>query len=178
MSRSRRTSNSLFTLPRNVSQTFTNDEIKRLHMRFRKLDKDSSGSLSVKELISLPDIPKNQLIYRIIEILDQDGDGEIDFHEFIDGLSQFSVKGEKTLKLRFAFQIYDMDRDGFISNGELYQVLKMMAGDNLKPKQLQQVVDKTMYETDLDGDDKISFQEFCKVVENMDVFKRMVVQNL
>ena len=35
----------------------------------------------------------------------------------------------------------------------------MMAGDNLKPKQLQQVVDKTMYETDLDGDDKISFQE-------------------
>ena len=54
----------------------------------------------------------------------------------------------------------------------------MMAGDNLKPKQLQQVVDKTMYETDLDGDDKISFSEFCKIVENMDVFRKMVVQNL
>ena len=63
-------------------------------------------------------------------------------------------------------------------NHLLPQVLKMMAGDNLKPKQLQQVVDKTMYETDLDGDDKISFSEFCKIVENMDVFRKMVVQNL
>ena len=42
----------------------------------------------------------------------------------------------------------------------------MMAGDNLKPKQLQQVVDKTMYETDLDGDNKISFAEFCKGISH------------
>ena len=94
MSKSRRTSNSLFSMPRNISQTFTPQEIQRLNMRFRKLDKDNSGSLSVKELMSLPDIPKNQLIYRIIDILDTDGDGEIDFQEFIEGLSQFSVKGD------------------------------------------------------------------------------------
>ena len=53
-----------------------------------------------------------------------------------------------------------------------------MAGDNLKPKCLQQVVDNTMYETDLDQDDRISFSEFCKVVEAMDVFKKMVVDNV
>ncbi|XP_075263348.1 calcineurin subunit B type 2-like, partial [Convolutriloba macropyga] len=91
-SHSRRTSNSLITMPHKISQTFTGDEIKRLNVRFRKLDKDHSGKLSVRELKSLPGFPKNQLIYRIIDILDQDGDGEIDFHEFIDGLSQFSVK--------------------------------------------------------------------------------------
>lgn len=31
-----------------------------------------------------------------------------------------------------AFKVYDMDRDGFISNGELFLVLKMMVGNNLK----------------------------------------------
>lgn len=35
-----------------------------------------------------------------------------------------------------------MDKDGFISNGELFQVLKMMVGSNLKDSQLQQIVDK------------------------------------
>ena len=41
------------------------------------------------------------------------------------------------------FRIYDMDNDGYISNGELFQVLKMMVGSNLKDTQLQQIVDKT-----------------------------------
>jgi len=31
-----------------------------------------------------------------------------------------------------AFKVYDMDRDGYISNGELFLVLKMMVGSNLK----------------------------------------------
>ena len=37
-----------------------------------------------------------------------------------------------------------MDNDGFISNGELFQVLKMMVGTNLRETQLQQIVDKTI----------------------------------
>lgn len=50
-----------------------------------------------------------------------------------------------------AFKVYDMDRDGFISNGELYLVLKQMVGNNLKDQQLQQIVDKTIMEADKDG---------------------------
>ncbi|OZC07958.1 hypothetical protein X798_05065 [Onchocerca flexuosa] len=49
-----------------------------------------------------------------------------------------------------------MDRDGYISNGELFQVLKMMVGNNLKDNQLQQIVDKTILFHDKDGDGKIS----------------------
>ncbi|KAK6057625.1 EF hand [Cooperia oncophora] len=85
------------------------------------------------------------------------------FSEFIQGISQFSVKGDKNVKLKFAFRIYDIDRDGFISNGELFQVLKMMVGNNLKDSQLQQIVDKTILFHDKDGDGRISFQEFCDV---------------
>ena len=50
-----------------------------------------------------------------------------------------------------------MDRDGFISNGEHFQVLKMMVGNNLKDGQLQQIVDKTIIYADKDKDGKISF---------------------
>ena len=56
-----------------------------------------------------------------------------------------------------------MDKDGYISNGELFQVLKMMVGNNLKDTQLQQIVDKTIIHADTDGDGKISFEEFCAV---------------
>ena len=53
-----------------------------------------------------------------------------------------------------------MDNDGFISNGELFQVLKMMVGNNLKDSQLQQIVDKTilMY-------DKVSLVAIIEMLE-------------
>ena len=44
------------------------------------------------------------------------------FPEFVIGLAQFAVRDEDEKKLQFLFRIYDMDRDGFISNGELFQV--------------------------------------------------------
>jgi len=69
-----------------------------------------------------------------------------------------------------------MDNDGFISNGELFQVLKMMVGSNLKDAQLQQIVDKTILFADKDDDGKINFEEFCEAVGNTDVHKKMVVE--
>lgn len=59
---------------------------------------------------------------------------------------------------KVAFKVYDMDRDGYISNGELFAVLKMMVGNNLKDTQLQQIVDKTIINADKDGDGKISYE--------------------
>jgi len=127
----------------------------------------------------------------MIAIFDEDGGGDVDFQEFVSGLSAFSSKGNKEEKLRFAFKVYDIDRDGYISNGELFIVLKMMVGSNLKDQQLQQVrfttacivgsantsqiVDKTIMEADLDRDGKISFEEFTKMVENTDVSTNMTL---
>jgi len=170
------------SLPLEMCSHFDTDEIARLGKRFKKLDLDNSGSLSVDEFMSLPELHQNPLVQRVIEIFDQDGNGEVDFKEFIEGVSQFSVKGDKDSKLKFAFKIYDMDKDGFISNGELFQVLKMMVGNNLKDTQLQQIVDKTIIYADIDGDGKISYDEFCAVVggdlvdsSGLDVHKKMVV---
>ncbi|XP_016804149.1 calcineurin subunit B type 1 isoform X1 [Pan troglodytes] len=161
--------------PLEMCSHFDADEIKRLGKRFKKLDLDNSGSLSVEEFMSLPELQQNPLVQRVIDIFDTDGNGEVDFKEFIEGVSQFSVKGDKEQKLRFAFRIYDMDKDGYISNGELFQVLKMMVGNNLKDTQLQQIVDKTIINADKDGDGRISFEEFCAVVGGLDIHKKMVV---
>lgn len=88
-----------------------------------------------------------------------------------------SIVADTVLLLPVAFKVYDMDRDGFISNGELFLVLKMMVGSNLKDNQLQQIVDKTIMEADKDLDGKISFEEFLVMVENTDVAKQMTLES-
>ncbi|KAL1922409.1 uncharacterized protein VTP21DRAFT_9948 [Calcarisporiella thermophila] len=156
---------------------FTAEEIQRLYRRFMKLDKDGSGTIDKDEFLSIPQVANNPLASRMIDIFDEDGGGDVDFKEFITGLSIFSAKGNKTEKLRFAFKVYDMDRDGYISNGELFLVLKMMVGNNLRDQQLQQIVDKTIMEADKDQDGRISFEEFLAVVENTDVAKQMTLES-
>jgi serine/threonine-protein phosphatase 2B regulatory subunit len=103
------------------------------------------------------------LVRRVIAVLDKNKDGNISFLEFVQGLNSLSAGASQEEKLRFAFQIYDINNDGFISNGELFTVLKMMVGSNLNDVQLQQLVDRTIIKADEDFDGKISFEEFCKV---------------
>lgn len=55
------------------------DEIRRLGKRFRKLDLDNSGALSIDEFMSLPELQQNPLVQRVIDIFDEDGNGEVDF---------------------------------------------------------------------------------------------------
>ncbi|KAJ9498628.1 Calcineurin subunit B [Exophiala xenobiotica] len=138
-------------------------------------DEDNSGTIEREEFLSLPQVSSNPLATRMIAIFDEDGGGDVDFQEFVLGLSAFSAKGHKEEKLKFAFKVYDIDRDGYISNGELFIVLKMMVGSNLKDQQLQQIVDKTIMEADKDGDGKISFEEFTQMVENTDVSMSMTL---
>jgi len=44
----------------------------------------------------------------------------------------------------------------------------MMVGNNLSDIQLQQIVDKTILEGDDDKDGKISYDEFKKMITNID----------
>lgn len=113
------------------------------------------------------------------------GGGSVDFQEFVHGLSVFSSQGSREEKLHctwatdaVVFKVYDMDRDGYISNGELFLVLKMMVGGNLKDQQLQQIVDKTIMEADKNGDGKLDFYEFLDMVNNTDVAKQLTLEDL
>jgi len=146
---------------------FTREEVSRLEKRFHKLDLDSSGSISVGEFLSVPELKENPLIQRLVAVMDSDLNGEVDFKEFVLGLAQFAVRDQDHEKrLEFIFRIYDMDRDGFISAGELFLVLKMMTGKNLTDSQLQQIVDKTINYLDKDADGRISYSEFKQLIQN------------
>lgn len=59
------------------------DEIRRLGKRFRKLDLDNSGALSIDEFMSLPELQQNPLVQRVIDIFDADGNGEVSFNGFV-----------------------------------------------------------------------------------------------
>lgn len=148
---------------------FDKEEIERLRKRFMKLDKDGSGTIDKNEFLTIPGISSNPLAARLMDVFDEDGNGTIDFQEFIMGLSAFSGKTSKLDKLKFAFKIYDIDRDGYIGNGELFIVMKMMVGKNLQDEELQQIVDKTMMEADEDGDGRLNFQEFRNAVDSKSV---------
>jgi serine/threonine-protein phosphatase 2B regulatory subunit len=134
-----------------------------LYLRFRKLDADGSGTIDLDEFLKVQSIALNPLVHRIVSVFDANGDNEVDIHEFVTAMATISGDGNRQAKLEMAFKVYDMDNDGFISNGELFQVLKMMVGTNLNDAQLQNIVDKTINQADLDGDGMISFQEFCSV---------------
>lgn len=52
---------------------------------------------------------------RVFELFDQDGNGSINFREFIIGLSIFSPKTSLDDKLMFSFKVFDIDGDGCIT---------------------------------------------------------------
>ncbi len=55
------------------------DEIKRLSRCFKVLDLNQNGSLSADEFLSIPELQQNPLVRRVIDILDTDRNGEVDF---------------------------------------------------------------------------------------------------
>uniref|UniRef100_A0A452TTZ1 Calcineurin like EF-hand protein 2 n=1 Tax=Ursus maritimus TaxID=29073 RepID=A0A452TTZ1_URSMA len=81
-------------------------------------------------------------------------------------------------KLRFAFQLYDLDRDGKISRHEMLQVLRLMVGVQVTEEQLESIADRTVQEADEDGDGAVSFLEFAKSLEKMDIEQKMSIRIL
>lgn len=71
-----------------------------------------------------------------------------------------------------------MDEDGFISNGDLFKVLKIMVGNNLTDIQLQQLVDRTIIRGDEDFDGKINYEEYKKIAKELDVAAKLSMSQI
>jgi Ca2+-binding EF-hand superfamily protein len=120
----------------------------------------------------------NPLANRIITIFcSNTPDNHVNFRQFIQTLSPLSPVSSREEKLRFVFKIYDVDNDGFISTKDLNQVLKMLVGENLDEQQLNTISNKTILEGDKDGDDQLSFEEFCETFSNFDVINKMGIKS-
>ena len=77
-----------------------------------------------------------------------------------------------------AFNMYDMDNDGVISRNELVAFLTLMVGSNVSRDQLDSIAQRMVLEADGDGDDLISFDEFCAALQRIDVEKKMSIRIL
>jgi len=73
--------------------------------------------------------------------------------------------------MKTAFRIYDMNNDGFITNGDLFKILQLLVEDNLTDIQLQQLVDRTLIAADKDMDGKISYEEFCNYCKDIKIIE-------
>ena len=111
------------------------------------------------DLLKIPELAMNPLCKRIITLfrpqssIEKDaGVWQINFKEFLKALSVFSDHGTDEEKARFAFRIYDIDNDGYISENELFEVMKTMVGDNVDNENLKEIVKTTIEAWDNDGD--------------------------
>lgn len=154
---------------------FNERDIKKLYKRFRALDTNQNGELDPHELFDVPEIADNPLVKRVLSIFDTNSDGKVSFVEFLVGLAKLAAGTDEFQKTKFAFDVYDINKDGSISNGELFAVMRMMVGNNLNDQQLQQLVDRTIVQADKDGDGMISFDEFRDMVSHIDIADKLRV---
>ncbi|XP_047718654.1 calcineurin B homologous protein 1 isoform X1 [Prionailurus viverrinus] len=171
----------------------SHSQITRLYSRFTSLDKGENGTLSREDFQRIPELAINPLGDRIINAFFPEGEDQVNFRGFMRTLAHFrpiednekskDVNGPEPLnsrsnKLHFAFRLYDLDKDDKISRDELLQVLRMMVGVNISDEQLGSIADRTIQEADQDGDSAISFTEFVKVLEKVDVEQKMSIRFL
>lgn len=124
-----------------------------------------AGSIERDELkdvmAEFGDPPSKEEIDEMILLVDENGDGEIDFEEFLTLMRlRMGESGEDAEQnLRDVFNIFDADGSGFIDQHEMRVICAKLAQDLTEEEigQLIEVVDK-------DGDGQISFEEFKALV--------------
>ena len=115
------------------------------------------------EFSSIPELEKNPLSQRICQVLCKHAE-VIDFPYFAKVLSAFSNKGSNKLRSEFMFKVYDINNDGYVTKEEMLVIFKLLVGKNLSTEQLQQIVEKTVKDLDIDGDGRLCYPEFKKVL--------------
>ncbi|CAH2016831.1 unnamed protein product [Acanthoscelides obtectus] len=174
---------------------FTPNQIERLYSRFTSLDRGDCGTLSRDDFLRIPELAINPLGERIVNSFFQGDEfaDRVNFRQFMHVLAHFRpIKRNKENKLNsreeklrcknfiilFAFKMYDLDNDDMISKDELLAILHMMVGTNISEEQLISIAERTILEADEDGDQMISFEEFCKALQRTDVEQKMSIRFL
>eukprot|EP00958_Prasinococcus_capsulatus_P011629 scaffold1156_cov394-Prasinococcus_capsulatus_cf.AAC.17 len=94
---------------------------------FGLFDKDGDGYITTKELgtvmRSLGQNPTESELTDMIQEVDADGNGTIDFPEFLNLMARKMKDVDSEEELREAFKVFDRDGNGFISAAELRHVM-------------------------------------------------------
>ncbi len=139
------------------------DEIDEIKEAFDIFDIDKSGAISVSELLksmsTLGFDTKNPAIYNMIKDIDENGNGVIEFDEFLDMMTARISDVNPKEDLERVFKLFDDDRTQEISVDNLKRVAKEL-GEDIHEEELKEIVMRA----DLDGDGKLSFEDFYQVI--------------
>lgn len=95
----------------------------------------------------------------MINEVDTDGNGTIDFREFLDLMAHKIKDLDSDEELREAFKVFDKDQNGYISAAELRHVMI-----NLGEKLTEEEVELMIKEADTDGDGQVNYEEFVRMM--------------
>merc|ERR1711953_377042 len=133
---------------------------------FDEFDKGGSGSISTNELLhvmrAMGENPTEDDVLNLMMEADLDGSGTIEFPEFLESMKQkYGNMTDTEGDIKDAFKIFDRDKDGFVDIKELIKVASTM-GFSLDIEDLRICLN----EVDEDGDGKLNYQEFSKMLLN------------
>ncbi|XP_009408507.2 calmodulin-like protein 11 [Musa acuminata AAA Group] len=141
----------------------TEEQISEFQEAFCLFDKDGDGCITLEELgtviKSLGQNPSEEELHEMIREGDSDGNGTIEFGEFLNLMSRKVKETNVEEELKEAFKVFDKDQNGYISASELRNVMM-----NLGEKLTDEEVDQMIREADLDGDGQVNYEEFVRMM--------------
>ncbi|KAG2674141.1 hypothetical protein I3760_13G121100 [Carya illinoinensis] len=146
-----------------ADQLMTDEQISEFREAFSLFDSDADGRITTKELgtvmRSLGLNPTAPELQEMINEVDTDNNGTIDFLEFLDQMARQMKAAALEEELKEAFRVFDKDQDGLISEVELRDVMA-----NLGEKLTKEEVDEMIREADMDGNNQVDYKEFSRVM--------------
>lgn len=158
---------------RALASTLDDEELADLRDQFDAIDVDKNGSISLEEMRQAlaKDLPwkmKESRVLEILQAIDSNTDGLVDFTEFVAATLHVHQLEEHDSdkwqqRSQAAFDKFDVDRDGFITPEEL----KLHTG-------LRGSIDPLLEEADIDKDGRISLAEFRRLLRTASISSRQV----
>jgi len=124
---------------------------------------DGDGTISTRELgtvmRSLGQNPTEAELQDMVNEVDADGNGTIDFPEFLSLMSRKMKDTDTEEELIEVFKLFDQDGSGYISAKELSHVMS-----NLGEKMTDDELDEMLKQADVDADGNFNYEEFIKIM--------------